>query len=212
MLNFFKNFGRGILYILVLPLLLVALAVYAVVALFVFIFLAFKGLFLFFTGRSLYEDLPEDIEAKKRLGILKEEEPDKPQVQLSSMPNPEDITGEEVPEDDISNDPFYVPTYLRGEEEQEEESFKDEPEVNQEENTLYMEQEQPQEEETYQSQIEDEIEFEDKPIEPEPEPLNREEEVISLEKSVQNPTVLDIKDAEDEDDEESDSGINIDFN
>ena len=30
MLNFFKNFGRGILYILVLPLLLVALAVYAV--------------------------------------------------------------------------------------------------------------------------------------------------------------------------------------
>ena len=56
-----------VLYVLVLPFLLVGMALYAVVAFFVFIFLSIKGLVLFFTGRSLYEDLPEDIEAKKRL-------------------------------------------------------------------------------------------------------------------------------------------------
>ncbi len=67
MISFFKNFGKGVLYVLVLPFLLVGMAIYGVVALFIFIFLAIKGLVLFFTGRSLYEDLPEDIEAKKRL-------------------------------------------------------------------------------------------------------------------------------------------------
>ena len=69
MLNFFKSFGKGILYVLVLPFLLVGLALYGVVAIFIFIFLAIKGLVLFFTGRSLYEDLPEDKEAKRRIAI-----------------------------------------------------------------------------------------------------------------------------------------------
>ena len=64
MLNFFKSFGKGILYVLVLPFLLVGLALYGVVAIFIFIFLAIKGLVLFFTGRSLDDELPEDKKAR----------------------------------------------------------------------------------------------------------------------------------------------------
>ena len=64
MINFLKSFAKGILYLLVLPAIIVALAIYAVVALVMFIYLAIKGIVLFFTGRSLYDDLPEDIEAR----------------------------------------------------------------------------------------------------------------------------------------------------
>ena len=69
MISFFKNFARGVLYVLVLPALVVGLALYAVISIFVFIYLGIKGLILFFTGRSLYEDLPEDKEAKKRIEL-----------------------------------------------------------------------------------------------------------------------------------------------
>lgn len=104
MITLFKNIGRGILYIFVLPLLLVALAVYAVVAIFIFIYLAIKGLVLFFSGRSLYEDLPEDIEAKKRLG-------GKPSVQPMSLAS--DPLGYPSNDTATSTDPFYVPEYLK---------------------------------------------------------------------------------------------------
>ena len=83
MVSFFKNFAKGVLYVLVLPVLIIVLALYAVGALFVFIFLGIKGLVLFFTGRSLYEDLPEDKEAKRRLGILPPEEVEEQQKEIS---------------------------------------------------------------------------------------------------------------------------------
>ena len=201
MLNFFKNFGRGILYILVLPLLAVALVVYAVVALFIFVFLAFKGLFLFFTGRSLYEDLPEDIEAKKRLGINNEQN-EKPQVQLTPNPEPQPLMEQE---DDISTDPFYVPTYLKPQEEQE---FEDEPPVEQSQDSFDLNKEETEPEDFDTSR--EELKTEE--ITPEPEQIKREEEVISLEKSNQNPTILDINNTEEEEDEDANSGINIDFN
>ena len=113
MVSFFKNFGKGVLYVLVLPALLVGLIVYAVVALFVFIYLAIKGLILFFTGRSLYEDLPEDVEAKRILnrakGIVEEETIETKEQQ----PQVQEIN-EEVEEEEIKDsDPFYVPEYLR---------------------------------------------------------------------------------------------------
>lgn len=67
MVNFFKNFGKGILYVLVLPFLLVILALYFGVSIIIFIYLGFKGIILFLTGRNLFGDFPEDIEAKKIL-------------------------------------------------------------------------------------------------------------------------------------------------
>lgn len=66
---FFKKAGMGLLNILILPGILIVLAFYGAISLFVFLFLAVKGLVLFFTGRNLFEDFPEDKEAKR---ILKE--------------------------------------------------------------------------------------------------------------------------------------------
>ena len=61
-----KSFGKGCLYILVLPVLLVVLAVYAVLGVGMFIFVAIKGIILFFTGRN-FGELPEDIKARSIL-------------------------------------------------------------------------------------------------------------------------------------------------
>ena len=59
-----KNIGKGILYIIGLPFFLIVLLGTAVFGLFMIVFLFFKSIFLFFTGRSLNDDLPEDIKAK----------------------------------------------------------------------------------------------------------------------------------------------------
>ena len=209
MINFFKNFGKGILYVLVLPVIIVALAIYAVVALFVFIFLAIKGLVLFFTGRSLYEDLPEDKEAKKRLGIKDEKEAPKAAPTDVSQYN-------EGVNDDISTDPFYVPEYLRPQEQPEDEtmSFEEEPPVEQESPLQENNEVEPEPEVTIFPGFLDEqkeTEIEPEP-EPEPEPETVEEEVISVEKTNQNTTILDINEVEDEEENDSDEGIDIDFN
>ena len=199
MINFFKNFGKGILYVLVLPLLLLALAGYAIVALFIFLFLAIKGLVLFFSGRSLYEDLPEDIEAKKRLGTYKEETNQPESVVLTEEAN------NETPQDDLSADPFYVPEYLK-QETQNEKAFEEEPSVSEpEEPKVMLDDEYTNEAEDLNSPV-----FEEKKV------INpdqvEEDEVISLEKSSQNATILDINEIEDDEDEENNSGIDIDFN
>ena len=62
-----KGFGKGILYLFTLPLLIVVLAFYSVIGLFSFLFMFFKSVVLFFTGRSLNDDLPEDKKAKEIL-------------------------------------------------------------------------------------------------------------------------------------------------
>ena len=63
MASLLKSFGKGCLYILVLPVLLVILAVYAVLGVLMFIYVGIKGTFLFFTGRS-FSELPEDVKAR----------------------------------------------------------------------------------------------------------------------------------------------------
>ena len=62
-----KSFGRGIMYIFVLPVLLIVLAFYAVIGVVVFVFISIKGIILYFTGRNIFGDLPEDVLAKKIL-------------------------------------------------------------------------------------------------------------------------------------------------
>ena len=68
--EFLKKFGQGLLYILILPVFLVALAAYAVYGVILFIVVSIITIVNFFRGRPFNSDLPEDIEAKKRLGYL----------------------------------------------------------------------------------------------------------------------------------------------
>ena len=67
MASLFKKFVKGILYFLVLPVVLVVLSIYAVFGLFQFCIVGIKALFLFFSGRNIFGDFPEDIEARKKL-------------------------------------------------------------------------------------------------------------------------------------------------
>lgn len=124
MLNFFKSFGKGILYVLVLPVLLVILGLYAIFALFGFIYLTIKSIILFFTGRSLFDDLPEDKKAK---AIIKANtinpddyvaEGDMPYVEeKKEEPIIEQTRAPFIAEPSANEDPFYVPEYLRPEQE-----------------------------------------------------------------------------------------------
>lgn len=203
MVSFFKNFGKGVLYVLVLPFLLVGMAIYAVVALFVFIFLAIKGLVLFFTGRSLYEDLPEDIEAKKRLAPASatNEQTQVTNKDISSALN----IGEKEETKPISSDPFYVPEYLKSETDQVEESIPEEVLISEPEPAFEPEPEPVIEETPKQKENIIRPSYEEEPDTFSDEP----EDEIVLEKTEQKSNILEIKD--DEDDDEESSGINIDF-
>lgn len=67
MSGFFKKFGKGLLYLLVLPVFIIVLAGYAIYGFIIFIFVFIRSIIDFFKGKSFFRDLPEDIEAKKRL-------------------------------------------------------------------------------------------------------------------------------------------------
>ena len=189
MLNLFKNFGKGILYVLVLPFLLVGLALYAVVAIFVFLFLAIKGLILFFTGRSLYEDLPEDKEAKKRIAQANGATLEEPQEtfqeeqQENILEDPQESQNEK---EDIDNDPFYIPQYMKEE--------------------VQVEEQEPAQEEPV---LNEETPVEESNIQEEPviEKVPKNEKILS--KNAQNDAFLEID--EENDDDQDDSGITIDF-
>lgn len=60
-----KNVGKGILYIIGLPFFLIVLALTALMGIFMLVFMFLKSIVLFFTGRSLDDDLPEDIKVKE---------------------------------------------------------------------------------------------------------------------------------------------------
>lgn len=70
MIELLKRFGLGILYVLLSPFFVFILALFLVYGLVLFLFMAFKACFLFFTGRSVFDDMREDVEAKKRLGQI----------------------------------------------------------------------------------------------------------------------------------------------
>ncbi|MDR0934887.1 MAG: hypothetical protein LBM03_01105 [Erysipelotrichaceae bacterium] len=66
MANFFKTFAKGILYVLVLPVLILVLAICASFSLIAFIFIGLKSIVLFFKGENMFGELPEDVEARRR--------------------------------------------------------------------------------------------------------------------------------------------------
>ena len=97
MTNLLKSFGKGLLYILVLPVLLVILSVYIVIGVAMFIFVGIKGLILFFTGRN-FGELEEDIKAR---AILEGKDIEKKEVE----PEVEKV---EAPHNDYASS-YYVP-------------------------------------------------------------------------------------------------------
>ena len=66
MVNLLKTFAKGILYIIGLPFFLVALLLFGVVGLFLFLFQLIKSVIYFFTGQKFFPELPEDKELKLR--------------------------------------------------------------------------------------------------------------------------------------------------
>ena len=64
MVNLLKTFGKGILYIIGLPFFLVALLLFGVVGLFLFLFQLIKSVIYFFTGQKFFPELPEDKELR----------------------------------------------------------------------------------------------------------------------------------------------------
>ncbi len=201
---------------LVLPFLLVGLCLYGVAALFIFLFLAIKGLILFFSGRSLYEDLPEDVEAKKRLSSMdkKQESVSVTSEDISSALN--DNQPKENP--DPTTDPFYVPEYLKEDNGQEasetiEENQIIDEDVQPEEELQIEPSEELQIESNEELQIEPEEEAEDDYLKSkfivEEEPDDIQEEEIILENTEHNSNILEVNDIDDDDD--TPSGVNIDF-
>ena len=78
-MSLLKSIGRGFLYIIGFPFFLIVLLGTAVAGLFMLIFMFFKSIFLFFTGRSLDDDLPEDKKAKRiKAGLPPTETPAAP--------------------------------------------------------------------------------------------------------------------------------------
>ena len=65
MMSVLKSVGKGILYIIGLPFFLIILVGVGIAGIFVLIFMFFKSIILFFTGRSLDDELLEDREVKK---------------------------------------------------------------------------------------------------------------------------------------------------
>ena len=82
MASFFKNLAKGLLYVLMFPFGLIAIALYAVFGIFVFLFQFVRLIILFFTGRKLSSDLPEDIEAKKIIDANKPKEEEESPLSL----------------------------------------------------------------------------------------------------------------------------------
>lgn len=62
--NFFKSLAKGLLYFLAFPGIIIAVSVYAVFGVFVFLYQFGKLIYLFFTGRTLFTDLEEDQQVK----------------------------------------------------------------------------------------------------------------------------------------------------
>ena len=105
MVDLLKAFGRGILYILCFPFFLVALAIFAVIGLLAFIFQLIKSIFYFFTGQKFFPELPED----KELRLMKEAEEAKNNPQPQSQVNNQGQGGllyeETYDEDDFLEEP-----------------------------------------------------------------------------------------------------------
>ena len=121
MVNLLKTFGKGILYIIGFPFFIVALLIFGVIGIFLFIFHLFKSIIYFFTGQKFFPELPEDKELRlKQEAAYAAAHPEEtiidqdPSVQENSKtPMIEQVAFSEEPEFEkpIYQEPKYRPLY-----------------------------------------------------------------------------------------------------
>ena len=124
MVNLLKTFGKGILYIIGFPFFIVALLIFGVIGIFLFIFHLFKSIIFFFTGQKFFPELPEDKELRlKQEAAYAAAHPEEtiidqdPSLQENSDPVPppmiEQVAFSEEPEYEkpIYQEPKYRPLY-----------------------------------------------------------------------------------------------------
>ena len=97
MVNLLKTFGKGILYIIGFPFFIVALLIFGVIGIFLFIFHLFKSIIFFFTGQKFFPELPEDKELR-----LKQEA-------AYAAAHPEETIIDQDPSRQENNDPVPPP-------------------------------------------------------------------------------------------------------
>lgn len=91
-MKFIKGFFRGLLYLILSPIILTAFAVYVVYCTIVFICMFFINIFRFFTGRKLLGTLKEDLEAQEiinKANQKEQEETNKEETPQVSQPTQE---------------------------------------------------------------------------------------------------------------------------
>ena len=124
MVNLLKTFGKGILYIIGFPFFIVALLIFGVIGIFLFIFHLFKSIIFFFTGQKFFPELPEDKELRlKQEAAYAAAHPEEtiidqdPSLQENNDPVPppmiEQVAFSEEPkyEKPIYQEPKYRPLY-----------------------------------------------------------------------------------------------------
>ena len=121
MVNLLKTFGKGILYIIGFPFFVVALLIFGVIGIFLFIFHLFKSIIYFFTGQKFFPELPEDKELRlKQEAAYAAAHPEEtiidqdPSVQENNeTPMIEQVAFSEEPEFEkpIYQEPKYRPLY-----------------------------------------------------------------------------------------------------
>ena len=68
MISLLKTFGKGILYVIGMPFFILALVLFAIIGIFLFLFQIIRSVIYFFTGQKFFPELEED----KQLRLLKE--------------------------------------------------------------------------------------------------------------------------------------------
>lgn len=93
MISFLKSILKGLLYVSFFPFGLLAIVIYGVFGIFVFIYRIIKLTYLFFTGRNLKNELDEDEEIRKILEANKpkEEESEPVDPSMSLYPSDSDL-------------------------------------------------------------------------------------------------------------------------
>ena len=142
MVNLLKTFGKGILYIIGFPFFVVALLIFGVIGIFLFIFHLIKSIIYFFTGQKFFPELPEDKQLRlKQEAAYAAAHPENTIIEQDPMvqdniesPMIEQVAFSEEPayEKPIYQEPKYRPLYeepLYNEPKVEEPLPKQEPEI-----------------------------------------------------------------------------------
>ena len=205
MIDLLKAFGRGILYVVLFPFFLVALAIFAVIGLLAFIFQLFKSIIFFFTGQKFFPELPEDRELRYLL-------------------HPEQKEQEAQPKPKAQEKPKAKPTNLVYEEAYDEKDFEEEPKVSPivnpapqtVEQACFQEEVKPAPapapvQEPVKEELKSDPEADDSPlsdfVKVEPEMRDEENEILEVYKPRGNNDSYDVDDYE----EDTDAGVNIRF-